>query len=132
MRHKNFDARNSLIWRLRERAGDSARRTLCALVFVIAAWATLSACAQEQPRHGLGYVEDEQFAIADPGGRSSAATGIGCAFSLREAETQAQQTAHYNLRGVIGPGRYRVQYEVLRNFRDGERYCAEAEARARY
>lgn len=92
----------------------------------------LTGCAGERPLGPTDYVRDEHFAISDPGGRKATATGIGCAHTLRQALTDAERTAHYNLRGVMGPGRYRVGYETLRDYREGDRFCAEVEARAQF
>jgi hypothetical protein len=95
-----------------------------------AAAALAVACGgAEKPRGPLDYIQDEHFAIRDPGGRQAAATGTGCALARNEALTQAERAAHYNLRGVMGPGRYRVQFERLREFQEGERICFEVEAR---
>ena len=92
----------------------------------------IAACADERPRGPLDFTQDDQFAIGDPGGRQATATGIGCATTARVALTEAQRTAQYNLRGVMGPGRYRMRLETIRDYRDGERFCAEVEARVQY
>jgi hypothetical protein len=99
----------------------------------VLAWLAIAALGLgtcgEGPRGGLQFIQDDQFAIRDPGGAGSAATGIGCGLDDNEALFEARRTAHYNLRGMLGPGRYAVHFETLRRFRDAERHCAEVEAR---
>lgn len=109
------------------------RLTLRAAPWIAALMVLLAAaCAEDRPKGPIDYVQDENFAISDPGGRQATATGTGCATTMRQALTIAERTAHYNLRGVTGPGRYRVRYDTLRDYREGDRFCAEVEARVQY
>jgi hypothetical protein len=94
--------------------------------------ALLAACGPERPRGPLDYTRDENFAIDDPGGRQATATGTGCGYTQNEAIFEARRTANYNLRGVMGAGRYRVDYETMRQYREASRYCADVLARVNY
>lgn len=78
----------------------------------------------------LGLVEDEKFAIQDPSGPAPSATGIGCGRSRREAMANAQRTAAYNLRGVIGPRPVRLRYREIGPIPDPDRTCLQVEATA--
>lgn len=92
------------------------------------ALSALSGCAEETPG-GLRYVEADQVRIQDPGGPHAAATGIGCAETDTEALTNARATAQYNLRTVLGSGKYKVDFRILREVPGNKRYCVEVEAR---
>jgi len=85
-------------------------------------------CSGETPGQ-LRYIEDDQIRIEDPGGPHSAATGIGCGNTEGEALTAARSTANYNLRTILGAGRYKVAFEVLREVQGNSPHCVEVEAR---
>ncbi|MDH4224036.1 MAG: hypothetical protein OEW12_00105 [Deltaproteobacteria bacterium] len=57
------------------------------------------------------------------------ASGRGCALTKPEAETQAQHAAAYNLRSLLGQGKYQVGYRGLVLVADPYgRVCYEVEA----
>jgi hypothetical protein len=89
----------------------------------------LAACS-EPARGNLKYIEQDQFAIDHPSRDRALATGIGCGFTLQEAERRAQETASFNLRRLTGDARYRVEFTRLREVPDPHRACVELEARA--
>jgi hypothetical protein len=99
------------------------------MVLMLSASALGSGCAGETQGQ-LRYIEGEQYRITDPGGPGSAATGIGCGDDEREALTNARATAQYNLRGMLGAGTYKVDFEILRQVPGQGRICVEVEARA--
>ena len=76
----------------------------------------------------LQAIQDENHSIERPGERNAAATGVGCALTASDAVTNAEKTAHFNLRSMMGPGKYDVQFRVLREVPDSALICYEVRA----
>jgi hypothetical protein len=91
--------------------------------------AALMACSSE-PRGNLKYIEQDQFAIGNPSKDRALATGIGCGFTMHEAEAAAEEVAQFNLRRLTGEARYRVEFTRLREIPDTQKACIELQARA--
>jgi hypothetical protein len=90
---------------------------------------TIGACAPA-PQGELLRIQDDQFTIGDPSKDRAWATGIGCGGTEGEAVANARNIAQFNLRGLTGAARYRVEYRVLRRVADERQACVEVEARA--
>ncbi len=89
----------------------------------------LLACS-EPPRGNLKYIEQDRFDIANPSKDRALATGIGCGFTLKDAETRAQEVSSYNLRRLTGSARYAIEFTRLREVPDPHQACIELQARA--
>ncbi len=76
----------------------------------------------------LQAIQDENHAIERPGEQNAAATGVGCALTTSGAVANAENAAHFNLRSMMGPGKYGVQYRVLREINDSALICYEIRA----
>ena len=70
-------------------------------------------------------------AVVDQGGSNVISTGNACALDDRGAKENAEKTAEYHLRGILGSGsRYVIQTQAVnRNIR-GDQICYEASANA--
>jgi hypothetical protein len=92
--------------------------------------AVLAACSAPPPRGNLQYVEQDTFRIENPSPDRALATGIGCAFTVGEAETRAREIATFNLRRLTGNAHYRVEYSRLRETPEDNQVCVEYQAQA--
>lgn len=77
----------------------------------------LASCSlgKENPdrNHGFPFVRDASIELENLEGHPVFATGIGCAKNALEASRKAKKTAKYNLRGIVGEGRYGMVEENL-------------------
>ena len=71
--------------------------------------AVLAACSAPPPRGNLQYIEPDTYRIENPSKDRALATGIGCAFTVNEAEQRAGEVATFNLRRMTGDARYRIE-----------------------
>lgn len=98
-----------------------------ALVGIALPW--LLACS-EPPRGNLKYIQQDQFDIDNPSQDRALATGIGCGFTLKDAEARAQEVSSFNLRRMTGNARYHIEFTRLREVPDPKQACVELQARA--
>lgn len=91
--------------------------------------AAIAACAPA-PEGELRRIQEDQFIIGDLSKNRAWATGIGCGGTEGDAIANARKIAQFNLRGLTGAARYRVEYRVLRRVEGESQACVEVEARA--
>jgi hypothetical protein len=118
--------------RARGRHAAGNRRTAGAWAGLwLGALAALLAACSAPPRGNLQYIEDpDTYRIGNPSPDRALATGIGCAFTVGEAETRAREIATFNLRRLTGEARYRVEFSRLRETPEGNQVCVEYQAQA--
>jgi hypothetical protein len=85
---------------------------------------------QPRPADELRNIQEDRHRIADPSRLHALATGIGCGGTRQDALTSAQRVAQFNLRSLTGEARYLVEFAVLRELPEPQRYCVEVSARA--
>ena len=72
---------------------------------------------------------DPSRAVLDQGGSNVISTGNACALDDRDAKEDAEKTAEYHLRGILGSGvRYVIQTQAVNRYTRGDRICYEASA----
>ncbi len=91
--------------------------------------AAVAGCSQPQ-RGTLQYLDQDQIRVEEPSKDHALATGIGCGFTVKEAEKRARDTSLFNLRRVTGDARYEVEFTRVREVPDPKQTCLELEARA--
>ena len=92
--------------------------------------AVLAACSAPPPRGNLQYIEPDTYRIENPSKDRALATGIGCAFTVNEAEQRAGEVATFNLRRMTGDARYRIEISRLRETSEANQVCVEVQAQA--
>ena len=105
-------------------------RFLLAVLTALALGVILTACADKKIEGILQNISDDRHSIANPSKRYASATGIGCGKIRKEALTTARQVAQYNLRSLTGPARYRIRYDIVREFSESNNICFEVSAQA--
>ena len=95
-------------------------------------WIGIAACSSSPPRQSppieTALVRDANFKVISPGTPDAQVTGIGCGVTEKEALAMARRIAHFNLRGVEGPGLKGVRYTVLRELPRENSVCVEVAA----
>jgi hypothetical protein len=72
---------------------------------------------------------DPSRTIVDQGGSNVISTGNACALDDRDAKENAEKTAEYHLRGIMGSGsRYIIQTQAVDRYTRGDQICYEASA----
>lgn len=79
----------------------------------------------------LGNIGDKRHSVINPSKRNAEATGIGCGPSRADAIKTARRVAMFNLRGVTGSARYKVEFKVVDEKPGVREYCLEMSAKAR-
>ena len=68
-------------------------------------------------------------AVVDQGGSNVISTGNACVLDDRDAKEDAEKTAEYHLRGILGSGsRYVIQTQAVNRYTRGDQICYEASA----
>jgi hypothetical protein len=115
--------------RNRDAAARIYETVACALAgggMFLALWA----CSKPPPRGNLRYIQQNTFSIENPSADRAIATGIGCGFTMNDAEQSARETARFNLRRLTGDARYRVQFVRLKETVEASKVCIELQAQA--
>ena len=71
------------------------------------------------------------YQARDAGGLNASVTGSACSIKAAKAEDSAKKAASYHLRSLLGNQRYKTEYEIVREYVEGEKRCFEIQARAK-
>ncbi|MEC7348587.1 MAG: hypothetical protein VYB60_06890 [SAR324 cluster bacterium] len=71
------------------------------------------------------------YQARDAGGLNASVTGSACSINSAKAEDSAKKAASYHLRSLLGNQRYKTEYEIVREYVEGEKRCFEIQARAK-
>ena len=71
------------------------------------------------------------YQARDAGGLNASVTGSACSINSAKAEESAKKAASYHLRSLLGNQRYKTEYEIVREYVEGEKRCFEIQARAK-
>ena len=118
----------------RSKNGTIARRILRKTLWVglagICVNVSAGSCSPPPPKGNLQYIEQDTFSIENPSSDRAIATGIGCGFTVGEAEQYARDTSSFNLRRLTGSARYRIEFSRLNETVQPNKVCVELQARA--
>ena len=86
-----------------------------------------SGCSNVAEKFNNQY--DSSRSVVDQGGSNVISTGNACALDDRDAKEDAEKTAEYHLRGILGSGsRYVIQTQAVNRYTRGDQICYEASA----
>ena len=63
------------------------------------------------------------YQARDAGGLNASVTGSACSIKAAKAEDSAKKAASYHLRSLLGNQRYKTEYEIVREYVEGEKRC---------